>query len=48
MIVSPLVKLREVKPDVNVHIVALSLHLRLLNLFAGTSDDNELLAKRAC
>lgn len=47
MIVSSLVQLREVEPNINVGIVALGLRLRLLDLFARAGDNNELLSERA-
>ena len=47
MIVAALIQLREIKPNVNVCVVALCLIFGMLNLLPGASYDDELVAQRA-
>ena len=47
MIVAALIQLREVKPNINICVVALCLIFGMLYLLPGASDDDELVAQRA-
>ncbi len=47
MIVTALIKLREIKPNVNICVVALCLIFGMLYLLSGASDNDELITQRA-
>lgn len=47
MIVAALIQLREIKPNVNICVVALCLIIGMLNFLSGASDHDELITQRA-
>jgi len=47
MIVAALIQLRQIKPNVNICVVALCLVFGMLNLLPGASNNDELVAQRA-
>lgn len=47
MIMTALIKLREIKPNVNICVVALCLIFGMLYLLSGASDNDELITQRA-
>jgi hypothetical protein len=47
MIVTALIQLREIKPNVNICVVALCLIFGMFYLLSGASDNDELITQRA-